>query len=175
MIMGNWETKTFRNWWMQKLGLNQVHFTTTAMNAGTYYEHAILDAVGAPRQDHQILIPSLHLRVNLDGDRPADAAPGHIWECKTYKAGKVFKPTKAYWQQVQVQIFGKSLQEGKIPTAEIIAYPLTEAEYKNFFLDIDPEKISHHPIEFDLSFIQAYTERLEILCPALEAGAFPKL
>lgn len=174
-IMGNWTTKTWQTWWLKKLGLDTSHFTTRAMNAGTYYEHAILDAAGAPRKDHQILIPELHLRINLDGDRPADDLPGHIWECKTHKEGKVFKPTKAYWQQVQVQIFGKSLEEGKLPTAEIIAYPLGEAEYKNFFLDIDPEKITHHPIEYDSTFIKAYTERLAILGPALEAGTFPKI
>ena len=34
-IMGNWSTKTFRKWWMQKMGLDSSHYTTRAMNAGT--------------------------------------------------------------------------------------------------------------------------------------------
>lgn len=170
MIMGNWNTKTFQNWWMQKLGLNTDHFSTAAMNAGTYYEHEILKAIGARRMDHQILIPELRLRVNLDGD-----GPGMIHECKTYKEGKPFKVSKAYHLQVQAQIFAKIHEEGTIPQAEIIAYPLTDAEYKNFFLDIDPEKISHHPIEFDPFFAEPYVHRLKILCKALEAGVFPRL
>lgn len=170
MIMGNWETKTFRNWWMQKLGLNTAHFSTTAMNAGTYYEHAILDTIGVPRKDHQILLPELHLRINLDGD-----APGEVHEVKTHKAEKTFKVTKAYWQQVQVQGYGKLREEGKVPTLKIHAYGLTEAEYRNFFLDIDPDRLTEHTIDYDPDFVKKYLERLAILGPALEAGAFPRL
>ena len=44
-IMGNWNTKTFQNWWLTKLGISTSNFRNTAMNAGTYYEHAILDAL----------------------------------------------------------------------------------------------------------------------------------
>lgn len=189
MIMGNWETKTFKKWWMQKLGLNTAHFSTVEMNAGTYYEHAILDAIGAPRKDHQILIPALHLRINLDGDKPAvikniyfdnaplitHTEPGEIYEVKTHKAEKKFKVSKHYWMQVQVQMFGKSVVEMIIPKAEIISYPLTEQEYKNFFLEIDPERITRHSIEYDPEFIKAYIERLKILCRALEEGIMPKL
>ena len=90
-IMGNWKTKTFQNWWMTKLGINTSHFTNVAMNAGTYYEHAILDAIGSPRKDHQIIIPEYGLKVNLDGD-----GIGRIDEVKTYDFQKVFKVSKAY-------------------------------------------------------------------------------
>lgn len=170
IIMGNWNTKTFKNWWLQKLGLNTSHFTSKAMNAGTYYEHAILDYIGAPRKDHQILIPELHLRINLDGD-----GPGRVDEVKTHKAEKTFKVPKNYWQQVQVQCYGKLREEGVVPVAKIHAYGLTEAEYKNFFLDIDPDRLTEHPIEYDPKFIEEYLKRLAILGPALEKGIFPKL
>ena len=44
-ITGRWNTKTFRRWWLAKLGLEKGHYSSTAMNAGTYFEHAILEDV----------------------------------------------------------------------------------------------------------------------------------
>lgn len=167
-IMGNWKTKTFAKWWMQKLGVNDSNFTTRAMNAGTYYEHAILDAIGAPRRDHQILLPELLLRVNLDGD-----GPGRIYEVKTHGAAKPFKVTKAYWQQVQVQAFAKLTEEKVIPQVEVVAYALTEADYKNFFNDIDPDRLTRHNVECDQGFIETYLPRLEYLADCLKEGRWP--
>lgn len=167
-IMGNWGTKTFRNWWMQKLGLNTGHYCTPAMNAGTYYEHATLDAVGAPRKDHQIIIPELLLRVNLDGDGPA-----RIWEVKTHKADKPFKVSKGYWQQVQVQIYAKLTEEKMEPVAGIVSYALTEEDYRNFFNDIDPGRLREHPVVYDPAFIEGYLERLRYLGDCLRKGVLP--
>jgi hypothetical protein len=169
-IMGNWKTKTFGKWWMQKLGLDNSHFASTAMNAGTYYEHAVLDHIGAPRKDHQILLPGLSLRVNLDGDDPAR---GSIWEVKTHSAAKEFKVSKAYWQQVQVQMFAKSEVERVVPYAEIVAYGLTEEDYRNFFNPIDPARLKKYPIGYDLEFIKLYMRRLEYLSDCLKRGAWP--
>ena len=67
-IMGNWNTKTFKNWWLSKLGISTNNFSNVSMNAGTYYEHAILDVIDVPRKDHQIIIPKYRLRINYDGD-----------------------------------------------------------------------------------------------------------
>lgn len=167
-IMGNWKTKTFQKWWLQKLGIDSSHYTTTAMNAGTYYEHAVLEYIGAERRDHQIIIPDLLLRVNLDGD-----APGKIHEVKTHKAEKEFKVTKAYWQQVQVQSFAKLTVEKIIPAAEIVSYGLTEADYRNFFNSIDPDRIKRHPVAYDPSFIEGYLPRLRYLGECLRKGVFP--
>lgn len=169
MIMGNWNTKTFRRWWMQKLGLDSSHYASRAMNAGTYYEHAILDYIGAPRKDHQILFPELKLRVNLDGD-----GPGRIHEVKTHRADKPFMVTKAYWQQVQVQMFAKIEEENRVPVAEIVSYGLTDADYRSFFNDIDPDRLKKYPIEYDHAFITQYLKRLEVLRYCLERGVFPK-
>ena len=167
-IMGNWKTKTFQKWWLTKLGLDSNHYTNRAMNAGTYYEHAILDYVGAPRKDHQILIPEYSLRINLDGD-----GPKRIYEIKTHRADKPFKVTKAYWQQVQVQCYGKLREEGVVPSATIHAYGLLEEDYKNFFLEIDPKRIGYHPIPYDPSFIAEYLKRVEYLRSCLLKGVFP--
>ena len=167
-IMGNWETKTFQKWWMSKLGLNTNHYTSESMMAGTYYEHAILDAVGVPRKDHQIIIPEYALRVNLDGD-----GYGRVDEVKTYSFAKGFKVTKGYWQQVQVQMFSKLMTEGKIPVANIWAYGLVEDDYKNFFNPIDRERLKPYPIEYDEAFIMEYLKRIIYLKECLERGAMP--
>lgn len=167
-IMGNWSTKTFANWWSQKLGINTAHFTNAAMNAGTYYEGAVLDYIGAPRRDHQILLPELLLRVNLDGD-----GPRQIYEVKTHKAEKPFKVTKAYWQQVQVQMYAKKIEEGCAPLAQIVSYGLREEDYKNFFNEIDRARVKRHYIEYDGGFITQYLVRLEYLAKCLREGRWP--
>lgn len=167
-IMGNWKTKTFAKWWAQKLGINTDRYTSKAMNAGTYYEHAILEHIGAPRRDHQIIIPEYLLRVNLDGD-----GPRQIYEVKTHSAAKEFKASKAYWQQVQVQMYAKQKEEGCIPSAYIVSYGLGEEDYKNFFLAIDPLRVKKHQIEYDEAFVAEYLKRLEYLARCLKEGSWP--
>lgn len=164
-IMSNWNTKTFKNWWMAKLGINTNHFTSVAMNAGTYYEHAILDVIGVPRKDHQIIIPEYRLRINLDGD-----GIGRVDEVKTCNYEKGFKVKKEYWQQVQVQMFGKLRDEGKVPNTKIWAYGLLPDDYKNFFNPIDRERLQDYPIEYDSSFIARYLRRIIYLANCLEKG-----
>lgn len=167
-IMGNWNTKTFKSWWMKKLGIDTSHFTNTAMNAGTYYEHAILDEIGVPRKDHQIIIPEYKLRINLDGD-----GEGRVDEIKTYAYEKGFKVSKAYWQQVQVQMFGKLTEEKVLPKANIWAYGLREEDYKNFFNPVDVDRLKAYPIEYDGAFIKRFLVRVKYLADCLERGVFP--
>lgn len=168
IIMGNWNTKTFQTWWMTKMGLHSGGFVSDAMYAGTYYEHRILDAVGAVRKDHQILIPELLLRVNLDGD-----GPGRIWEVKTHSADKAFKVSKAYRDQVIVQMFAKKHEEVKTPKAEIVAYGLAEGDYKNFFHPIDKGRLTRHPVEYDIDFIGQFIPKVKHLKKCLEEGRWP--
>ena len=68
MVVGNWTTRTFEKWWLEKLGLYKNELTTEAMQTGTNYEHKILDAlkVEGLKKDKQIIID--RLRVNLDGN-----------------------------------------------------------------------------------------------------------
>ena len=167
-IMGNWNTKTFKSWWMKKLGIDTSHFTNTAMNAGTYYEHAILDVIGVPRKDHQIIIPEYKLRINLDG-----GGEGRLDEVKTYAYEKGFKVSKAYWQQVQVQMFGKLTEEKVLPKANIWAYGLLPEDYKNFFNPIDKGRLNAYPIEYDGAFIGKFLIRVKYLAECLERGVFP--
>lgn len=168
MIMGNWKTESFKKWWLQKLGLTTSTFVSVAMNAGTYYEHAILDAVHVPRKDHQILIPEYRLRINLDGDDL-----GKIFEVKTHSADKEFKVSKAYRQQVNVQMYAKLKEEGKLPVAEIISYGLREEDYKSFFNPVDKARIKHRPIVYDAGFINEFLVRVAYLKKCLEKGVFP--
>ena len=167
-IMGNWNTKTFKNWWLTKLGINTGHFTNVSMNAGTYYEHAILDVIGSPRKDHQIIIPEYKLRINLDGD-----GTGRIDEVKTYKYEKGFSVIKAYWQQVQVQMFAKLWEEKIQPETKIWAYGLLPEDYKNFFNPIDRERLTDYPMEYESVFVDGYLNRVLYLKKCLEKGVMP--
>ena len=90
MVVGNWNTKSFENWWLEKLGLRKNTFSNEATKAGNNYEHKILDALEIPNleKDKQIIID--RLRVNLDGNT-ADC----IYEVKTYNSEKEFKISKA--------------------------------------------------------------------------------
>ena len=80
-VIGNWKTKTWEKWWMQKLGINQDHFDNQYTLAGTNWEHRILDSLHIPglEKDRQCIIEDLRLRVNLDGN-----TPDRIKEVKTY-------------------------------------------------------------------------------------------
>ena len=167
-IMGNWNTKTFKNWWAKKLGINTNNYSSVAMKAGTYFEHAILDTIGAPRKDHQIIIPEHKMRINLDGD-----GIGRLDEVKTYNNDKEFKVTKGYWQQVQVQMFAKLHEESNIPKANIWSYGLVAEDYKNFFKPIDRKRVKNHPIEYDKQFINSYLKRVEYLKNCLDKGVMP--
>lgn len=45
MVVGNWQTKTFEQWWLEKIGLNKKQLNTEAIKAGNNYEHKILEAL----------------------------------------------------------------------------------------------------------------------------------
>lgn len=161
-IMGNWKTKTFANWWLVKMGITQNHFNSIQMQTGTALEHRILEYIGITKMDRQIKIPSILLRVNLDGEDRRE-----VTEVKTY-SGDQFRVTKPYWMQSQVEmaVTGKRLR--------IAAYRVTPEDYLNWFLPIDPERLSFHPVQFDGEWVVArYLPRLRYLADCLRKGAFP--
>lgn len=161
MVMGNWTTPTWHKWWAVKLGLASSDLNTPAMQVGTHYEHKILDALGVRKRDRQIKIRRLRLRVNLDGETRI------IHEVKTHKS-ECFKMSKAYWQQAQVEMYA-----AKKPLV-IDAYRVTEEEYKNFYLPIDPTRLSRHPVEYDPQWVkEKYLPRLRILAACLRKGVYP--
>ncbi len=164
-IVGNWKTKTFEKWWMQKLGINRDHFENRYTSAGTHYEHRILESLGIPMElDKQIIIEDLKLRVNLDGN-DTDT----IYECKTYKFDNGFKMPRKYIEQVQVQMFASGLRKAKI-----IVYGLLEEDYSNYFNPIDTSRRKEYVVEYDEKWINSvFLPRLKYLAKCLIEGSFP--
>lgn len=147
------------------MGVARNDIETVAMNAGTHKEHQILEYVSPFMEtDKQILIPELRLRINLDGN-----VGKHIYEVKTHSAEKVFKPSKKQVQQVMVQMYGFETRE-----AEILSYGLTEEDYKNYFLPIDPDRLNHHRIAYDERWMQTvFLPRITYLADCLIKGILP--
>lgn len=166
-IVGNWNTKSFENWWMVKLGLKQHHLVNEAIQAGNNYEHDILKALDIEdlEMDKQIIID--RLRVNLDGN-----TKDTIYEVKTHKTTDKYEPFKVpknYWRQVQVQMYASGLRN-----CYIVVYNLTDEDYKNFFNPIEKERIQFIKIDYDKDFIeQEYKPKLAILTEAIKKGVFP--
>lgn len=167
MVVGNWSTKSFEKWWMQKLGINRDHFDNEFTRAGTNWEHRILDSLNLPNleKDKQILIEELRLRVNLDGNTPF-----RIKEVKTYQWEKGWKKTpKKYIDQVQVQMFASTIHE-----ADIVAYGLEPADYKNYLRGLDPGRLQEIPVIYDHNWVKTvYLPKLMTLADCLKRGAFP--
>ena len=165
-IVGNWNTKTWMDWWLVKMGVARNDIETMAMNAGTHKEHQILDFVSPFMEtDKQILIEPIRLRINLDGNLGK-----RIHEVKTHSAEKVFKPSKKQVQQVMVQMYGFETGD-----AEIVSYGLTEEDYKNYFLPIDPDRLKHHPIAYDEKWIgTVFLPRITYLADCLIKGILPE-
>lgn len=164
MVVGNWKTKTFEKWWLEKLGLNKNDISTEAMKAGNNYEHKILDAlkIEGLEKDKQIIID--RLRVNLDGNTNTC-----IYEVKTHNEEKEFKVSKQYWRQAQVEMYASNIHE-----LYIVAYGLNDNDYKNFFNKIDKDRIKLLQVEYDENFIKdEYLPKLEILTNCLKKGVFP--
>ena len=68
-VMMNWNTKTFKKWWLIKLGLDENNYQNKYTKAGTNYEHKIIDALNIPNieKDKQIIVLE-RLRINLDAN-----------------------------------------------------------------------------------------------------------
>lgn len=164
-VIGNWTTKTFENWWLEKLGLRKNNLKTEAMQAGNNYEHKILKALEIDNleMDKQIIIDKL--RVNLDGN--TDTC---IYEVKTHNIDKEFKVSKQYWRQAQVEMYASGIHK-----LFIIAYALEEKDYKNFFNKIDKDRIQLIEVKYEEEFIEnEYLSKLQILIENLKNGTFPK-
>ena len=165
MVVGNWKTKTFEKWWLEKLSLNKNSFSTEATKAGNNYEHKILLALNIPdlEMDKQIIID--RLRMNLDGN-----TKDCIYEIKTHNAQKEFKVSKQYWRQAQVEMYAFNTEN-----LYIVSYALEESDYKNYFNEIDIDRIKFNKIDYDEDFINnEYLPKLKILSECLKTGRFPK-
>lgn len=164
-VIGNWKTKTFEKWWLEKIGFtsNQIH--TEAMMAGTAFEHRIIDSLNILEMEKDKQFISGRLRVNLDGN-----TPDTIYEIKTYKYQNGFKVPKHYREQVWVEMFGSGIRK-----AYIVAYGLLEEDYNNFYRDIDPIRRQRFEIQYNEEFInKIYLPRFRYLSECLDLGKFPK-
>lgn len=168
-VIGNWKTKTWEKWWMQKLGINRDHFDNEFTKSGTNWEHRILDSLNLPNleKDKQIIIEELRLRVNLDGNTPF-----RIKEVKTYQWEKGWKKTPPkYINQVQVQMFASGIHE-----ADIVAYGLEPEDYKNYLRELDPRRLQEILVVYDPNWIETvYLPKLRILADCLKRGVFPNV
>jgi hypothetical protein len=164
MVVGNWNTKTFEKWWLEKISINKNNFTNDSMKAGNNYEHKILLALNIPdiEMDKQIIID--RLRVNLDGN-----TKDCIYEVKTHNINNEFKVSKQYWRQAQVEMYAY------VNNLYIVSYALEEKDYNNYFNEIDKNRLQFHKIEYDENFINnEYLPRLRTLSEYLKNGRFPK-
>jgi len=165
-IVGKWGSPSWKRWWLEKLGIYRSPFANRAMLCGTFLEHRILEALEIPNLelDKQVILEDLKLRVNLDGNTEFA-----IYECKTYNSEKPFVLPKKYVRQVQIQMYATNMRK-----AYIVAYAVTESEYKNFFRPIDNSRITIYEIEYDENFIlNVFLPKLKILANCLERGVFP--
>lgn len=164
-IVGNRKIKSFQKWWLEKLGVYKNNFENIYMNAGTHWEHKILDSLCIPiERDAQIILEDLLLRVNLDGNTKTT-----IYEVKTHSADKAFKVSKQYSMQVNVQMFATGIRE-----AYIVAYGLNDNDYKNYFNPIDESRKTIHKIKYDEEFInQVFLPNIKELAQMLNAGVMP--
>lgn len=165
-VIGNWKTKTWMNWWLQKIAINNDHFNNVYTLAGTHFEHRILESLGFPMElDKQFINEELRLRVNLDGN-----TEDCIYECKTTKDDiETFKMPKKYTNQVQVQMFGSGIRKAKI-----VVYQLTEDDYDNFFRPIDPRRLRVFDIPYNEDWVQnTYLPKHLILRDCLVKGVLP--
>lgn len=167
-VMGNYKTATFDRWWRQKLGLNKDRFETEAMKVGTNLEHKILKYIGCQEMDKQIIVEHLNLRVNYDG---TDTDKNKIFEVKTTKG--VFKLSKDYIGQAQVEMLAWRIQYGVVPELKIVAYTVDDNDYKNFFAPIDPERLKEYKVEFDEDFCIEYINKLNYLAECIREGRAP--
>lgn len=164
-IIGKWSSKTWKKWWMQKIGINTDHFENKYTMAGTHFEHRILSSLGVAMEfDKQIILEDLRLRVNLDGN-----TQDCIYECKTFIYEKGFKLPKKYINQVQVQMFASGIRKAKI-----VAYGLKDEDYNNYFKPIDKDRVYVFEIEYDEKWINTvFLPKLRILVDCLKRGVMP--
>lgn len=165
-VMSNWQTKTFMQFWLLKLGIQDNKFSNVYTMAGNAYERKIAESLGLKMKfDRCIKLPKLRLRVNLDAE-----TKDCIYEIKTHKATeKEWRPPTSYIQQCQVQMFATGKHKCKL-----VAYPMKEENYDNFFLEVDKDKVEVFEIAYDEHWIQTeYLPRLMYLAECLKKRKTP--
>lgn len=168
VMADNRDTKTWQNFWYEKLGAKSTFTGNEYTRAGTRYEHPILEAIDEHMvMDGQLIIEDLKVRVNYDGWKD-----GIIYEVKTYDPKHEFRITDKYWMQVQVEMFvyKELAEEWFLPPFQklyICSYPLTEADRDAAEPHVDPNKINYEEVKYDEKFIAKYKRRVKRLARKL--------
>lgn len=161
-LMSSWDSKTFAAFMMEKLGLLEKGFSSRRLAAGTHWERRILDAIDVRKRDRQIRRRRLRLRVNLDGEDTST-----VFEVKTHESEE-FKPTRAYWEQCQVEHYATGKE------VCIVAYRLLPEDIDNYYRELDEERLSIYPIEYDHVWIEEeYLPRLRIVARCIRRRRWP--
>lgn len=175
VIADNRNTKSWRQWWLVKLGEMENTFSGSIYTeAGNKYEHRILKAISEDiTMDRQIIIEKLKLRVNYDGD-----LDGTIYEVKTHKAAKEFEISKQYWRQAQVEMYAYKTMEKELELPPFkglyfVSYPLYPDEYytEQDAIEIDMNRVKFSPVKYDKQFVKGvYLPKLKECAKALKKG-----
>ena len=177
-VMLNYDTKTFTNWWAEKIGIKEPkNFDSVYIQAGTLLELPVLKAKFGTLENLNIARTFTskkypRLKVNLDAD---DGKCNYEVKCIKYEKAfdYQFKIDINYYRQVQVQMFVSGLKKSKL-----IVYGLRPADYdfdKLVVVEIDKERIFEFPIEYDQEWIEKeYLPKLSYLCDCLDKNEIPK-
>lgn len=164
-VMGNWNTKTFAEWWAVKLGIYENRFTNKYMEFGNLAEHAIIDAYDRTikKGRRPIYIPRYKIRVNLDGLKRE-----RVVEVKTTSKPMKHLP-KNYWMQTQAEMLAAKRKK----TLLIIYRTIPEEYARPYFLDVDRSRISTMETFRDDKFLDEYMERIRYLSRCLARREYP--
>jgi hypothetical protein len=169
MVMGNWDTRSFGDWWLVKLGIFVNNHKSWMIDCGNIIERHVIQAI-EKLEGVKISIGTrpyhtrrLRLRVNYDGIRPKE-----IVEIKTSEKG-FKKVPKNYWQQCQVLMYRMRKKK-----TGLYLYYMKDEDYLNpYFPDIDVSRIVRFDVEYDANFIKDYLPRLKFLKKCLKKKIRP--
>lgn len=170
MVVGNWDTESFKEWWSIKLGYKKSGYRSWVMDCGNIMEIPIIRFIEKREKKkisigkHPYYVFGLRLRVNYDGLRRNE-----VIEIKTTEEHWKNVPKK-YWRQCQVLMFRK-----KKRMTSLYAYKMeTEDYYSPYFPVIDEKRLKRYEIHYDDSFIEnEYKPRLKYLASCLKQKKFP--
>lgn len=170
MVVGNWNTDTFKEWWSIKLGYKDKGYHSWIMDCGNIMEIPIIRFI-EKKEGRKIAIGkhpyyrlTYRLRVNYDGLRKDE-----VVEIKTTEKFWETVPKK-YWRQCQVLMYRKRKKK-----TGLYAYRMESGDYASpYFPIIDEKRLKRYEIDYDEYFIEnEYKPRLKYLASCLRAKKYP--
>lgn len=169
ILMGNWETETFKKFWLVKLGVIQDNFSNRYTEAGNLLEIPIIRAIERSEGRkiklgrRPVYRKDILLRANYDG------LCDTVVEIKTSKNGFRDVP-KSYWMQCQALLLATKRKE-----AELYMYKMEEIDYIcPWYADIDVRRLKKFSIPLDVKWIEEiYFPRMRYLAHCLRERRYP--